>query len=340
VRSLLLNLALSTGSFFFLILVIEAVARLIAGNWTQSFLEKKVDLMKSAYPVEHDPAVGWIPRPGFSGSKNVWHTQVSITPDGIRSNGPPGAPLSGRPILALGDSYTFGDETSDAESWPAHLERSTRRPVWNAGVFGYGIDQMVLRARQLVPKVKPEWVVLSFIPDDINRCELSMRGAHKPYFRLVDGALKLENQPVSPPEPVQMDRFRRVFGYSWIVHTVMKNVAQRYWYEGRGKQIKVHDDGEKVAAALLRTFAGELAKQNVRLLIVAQADSRLLPVQQAQAAEVLAAQKGSPARLLDLHPPLAALREADAKKFQSYFHGHMTSDGNRYVAEKIVEQIR
>jgi hypothetical protein len=167
-----------------------------------------------------------------------------------------------------------------------------------------------------------------------------MRGAHKPYFRLADGALKLEHQPVPPPEPVPLDPFRRVFGYSWVVHTVMKNVAQGYWYQGRHRSTKVHDEGEAVATAILREFADELAKQNIRLLIVAQGDSRLLPLQREQAAQVVAGLRGSPVLTLDLHPQLAALRESDPKLFKSYFHGHMTDTGNRYVAEQIVTAIQ
>lgn len=57
-----------------------------------------------------------------------------------------------KPILAVGDSYTFGDEVSDWETWPAQLQKLSGRRVINGGVFGYGIDQAFLRARRLLSR--------------------------------------------------------------------------------------------------------------------------------------------------------------------------------------------
>jgi hypothetical protein len=40
------------------------------------------------------------------------------------------------------------------------------RRVLNGGVTGYGFDQMVLRAEQLIAAHKPSVVIASFIADD------------------------------------------------------------------------------------------------------------------------------------------------------------------------------
>ena len=58
--------------------------------------------------------------------------------------------IDGPLTLAAGDSFTFGDEVNDDESWPAALEQLTGRRVINAGVPGFGLDQAVLRAEQLM----------------------------------------------------------------------------------------------------------------------------------------------------------------------------------------------
>ena len=63
-------------------------------------------------------------------------------------------------ILAVGDSCTYGDEVSDNETWPAYLEAEMGTRVWNAGVFGYGLDQAVLRAEVLLPKLKPDILIV------------------------------------------------------------------------------------------------------------------------------------------------------------------------------------
>ena len=74
-------------------------------------------------------------------------------------------------ILAVGDSYTYGDEVLDEETWPAQLQRLTGRPVLNGGVTGYGFDQIVLRAEQLAAIHRPSIIIVSFIAHDILRTE-------------------------------------------------------------------------------------------------------------------------------------------------------------------------
>ena len=41
---------------------------------------------------------------------------------------PPSRRAPSRRILAVGDSYTHGDEVGDGETWPAHLQRLTAPP--------------------------------------------------------------------------------------------------------------------------------------------------------------------------------------------------------------------
>jgi len=71
----------------------------------------------------------------------------------------------------------------DVESWPAQVEVRLRISMVNAGVPGYGIDQMVLRAETLLDAMKPRALVVSLIPNWIGRNELSINiGMGKPYF--------------------------------------------------------------------------------------------------------------------------------------------------------------
>jgi hypothetical protein len=339
-RPALLALALVVAGVLFALVMVELGARVVSGDWTDSFLEQQLGLIRGAYPVSYDAELGWIPRAGFSSSRNVWHTQVTITPDNLRANGPGDPPRGGQPILAIGDSFTFGDEVTDTETWPAHLERASGRAVLNAGVFGYGLDQMVLRARKLATALRPQWVILSFIPHDIIRCEFSVFGAAKPYFRLERGELRPDNQPVPPPQPVAQDAFRRIFGHSFVMHTLMRNFAGTYWYEGRFKTVRAHSDGEEVAVRLLRSLADDLAARGVRLLVVAQAGRDLSSDEIALAARVLKSLARSPAVVLDLHGPLAEVREQDPARFGQFYGRHMTGAGNAFVADRIAEVLR
>src|SRR5205807_23429 len=84
-------------------------------------------------------------------------------------------------FVAVDNSFTERNAVADDETWPAHLERDPGWRVLNAGVRGYGLDQMVLRAESLAPRFKPRAIVLTFIQDDIYRVGLSIRQAyHKP----------------------------------------------------------------------------------------------------------------------------------------------------------------
>ena len=74
----------------------------------------------------------------------------------------------GRVVLCLGDSTTFGWRVEQAEPFPARLQARLRGEgksptawkVINAGVPGYSSLQLRLLAEQLVPRWKPEVVVV------------------------------------------------------------------------------------------------------------------------------------------------------------------------------------
>ena len=113
---------------------------------------------------------------------------LTIDADGLRRTGErrPARPAAA-PILAVGNSFTFGEEVNDAETWPAHLAALAGRRVLNAGVSGYGFDQIVLRAEELAPRYKPAAIVVGFIADDIRRTEMRrLWGAEKPYFDIAE----------------------------------------------------------------------------------------------------------------------------------------------------------
>ena len=74
----------------------------------------------------HDDRLGYRPRPGYAAPG------VTIDPDGLRDSGPARA-RDKPPILAVGDSFTFGEEVSDGESWPADLQRLTGRRAARPG---------------------------------------------------------------------------------------------------------------------------------------------------------------------------------------------------------------
>jgi len=106
-------------------------------------------------------------------------------------------------IIILGDSFAFGDEVSDDETFAAYLQTLLpEAEVINMGVHGYGHDQMLLLFLEEGLKYGPDMVVLGFLPADMERNLVGFRDYAKPRFIIRDGAPVLTNSPVPPPEEV------------------------------------------------------------------------------------------------------------------------------------------
>jgi hypothetical protein len=338
----IIKLVLVAASIMATLVAAEIGIRLARGKLTfrGNFLNEELNLFLSATPAAFDPALGWIPRAGVSGAVNAWKTQVNITADSLRSNGVPrAAPCQpGQGVLAVGDSFTFGDEVSDHESWPAHLEAISGRCVFNCGVFGYGLDQAVLRAEVLWPTLKPGLLIVGLFYGDIHRCELSMlAGVNKPYFNVDNGALVLENRQVAPPTKTihDLNAFQRYGGHSIVVHKLMKRLAPLRWISGTMETRQVHTQGAEVALILMDRLAHLREKTGAPILVVALYDRLVGLDQTAITAPVLARARHLGLWVLDLAAPLRQIQANDPAKFKSLFKGHMTSNGNRFVADAI-----
>lgn len=326
--------------YSFLIIVLEISGRIYYGEWQESFLTRKINLMKRAYPVAHDQTLGWIPRPSYSTDDNVWGTQVTIDRQGFRTNGEPGERLREQApeIIAFGDSFTFGDEVSDRETWVAYLEQLLNRRVLNAGVFGYGLDQIYLRARETLPNYQARVVVFSLIPEDISRCGFSEKsGVYKPFFRILDNDLVLENVPVPEPKEVEMDFFRRVFGHSWTVHSIMKKVKREYWYQGVWSSTLAHEEADSVAKLLIERCCAMASESGAVPVILLQYSGNLEGRDRMfRLTDELA---GEGAVVLDTYDLLAGISRDDPERFGGLFEGHMTPEGNHLVADYLFTEL-
>ena len=173
-----------------------------------------LDKGESLFLIDSD--LGWRPRPGASSLDG----KVNIDESGMRQNTNPAPPpedtATALRIVTIGDSFTFGDEVSDAETWPAQLERILRADgvparVFNLGTNAYGIDQALLRlVRDGIP-LRPDIVVLGLQPENLMRNVNIVRPIFfpdtglplsKPRFVLADGELRLRNQPTLSPDEI------------------------------------------------------------------------------------------------------------------------------------------
>jgi hypothetical protein len=207
--------------------------------------------------ITYHPAVGWVQtESGYYEPTEGW--RLLPTGDlqglGLYYAKPP---LSGvnAPVLAVGDSFTIGPGYDSAVAWPRQLADMIRSPVINAGVGGYGVDQMYLYLKVLLERVTPSLVLFAFIPDDLRRAELStFHSAPKPYFDVENDSLVLRNVPVPRYEPTakHIGAFRKVAGYSYAVHRIALGLGYaKEWMVEHGELREVHKRGREVGCLIM-----------------------------------------------------------------------------------------
>src|SRR5215469_6726938 len=249
----IVNAFLFVGAIIFSLLALELGVRAYHGDWRfENF--RFVQPNKFGHHI-YDRELGWLPK-----SSNQWGTRITILKEGIRSNGR-GEVWDGTedPILAVGDSYTFGDQVPDSETWPAELEKLSGKRVINGGVDGYGVDQIFLRAESLLDRHRFSTVIFSFIPDDIRRSQMSvMFATAKPYFNFKDGRPTLENIPVPPTFLAEKENPLLIaLEHSRLVHTVMKRSFPEWWLRAPSERpIQDQEAAIKVSCALLHKLEG------------------------------------------------------------------------------------
>ncbi|OGU28578.1 MAG: hypothetical protein A2057_16955 [Ignavibacteria bacterium GWA2_35_9] len=316
-------------------LALELAVRIHRGKVFQ-FQSSTAESKNRVGRMEYHSMLGWIPKPGRFSSD--WTSKVDSF--GIRSNGR-SIPTEGQPILTVGDSFTFGDEVEDSETWPSHLEEILNKHVLNASVGAYGIDQAFLRAKLLLDKYDPDVVILSFISNDINRTEYSYypygRG-WKPYFKYKDSTLVLQNVPV--PQELSSRKFqtlRHILGYSFLADFVLDRVAPQWWHDFPVTK-RIHNDGENVCLALLVRLNQLIKRRGGKFIAIPLAtNGRIGDNERLLSLIKRAREKG--VEVLDLSADMLKLQPS---QFQSLFmpSGHYSPAMNRFVAEHIAAFLR
>lgn len=158
----------------------------------------------------YNPSRGWALKPNIK-DMNVWDNKIlNSNSKGIRGVDEYNynKPADKIRILILGDSYTFGEEVSDNETYSYFLQQilpSTE--VINLGVHGYGHDQMLIYMKKEGIKYHPDIVILGFKYENIYRNLLAFRDYAKPKFELANNKLKLKHVVVPAPGMVLKKEF-------------------------------------------------------------------------------------------------------------------------------------
>ena len=345
-RSLWGGLALSAATVGLCLLAGEFITRITdpgasLWHWPYYAIEASKPSEWEAQ-VTYDPTLGWTPIPGSSGT--LLGKPISFTEEGTREQNRDRLPVTGSLIIAFGNSMTEGHAVGNDETWPAHLERVTGRRVLNAGVRGYGLDQIVLRAERMVPEIKPSTVVLAFIADDISRTALSVRDAKgKPYFVPEGEGLALRNVPVQVAgRSSLMMAARHILGYSHLFDRIVNRLGvQQFWY---GREVGTGVDPFIVSCRLMDRFSALAKREHANALVVALPeqgvffDAKAAAGQHEALTEVLgcAAKAGLPT----LDTFAAFEKENVGRDIDTYYtRMHFTDRGNAIAARAIAAAL-
>jgi hypothetical protein len=346
------NLALLLVSLAVSLVFIEAGYRVAAGLPVFKLTNWRIDQVSTNRLGERavfDPVIGWSLKPwtDIDGFETIdYGIRRNFTETTIRTGG----------ALAVGDSFTEGWEVEDEESWPAVLEKTTGVPIVNAGVGGYGTDQIVMRAEQLLPIVKPKVLIVGFLESDIQRAGHSVFGAPKPWFSVENDALRFH-----PPEPLEPRaqtmlastayKLRDGLGYFATADFIFARLNPNFWYS-TGTEVhyrKVDVDEADVTCRLLKRLKAQTDKDGVRTLLFMQYYAGIIfeadkPPRHAQ--RVLACAQDMGIRVLDQFAFLRRMIVADPYSMKEYYmhndetYGHMSAKGNRHAAHLLSLALR
>jgi hypothetical protein len=110
-----------------------------------------------------DTRLGFGPVPGSTGAEILpggEREPVRFDAAGFRIPMGGSAAASGPRVLALGDSFTFGTGCRAEDTYAARVARGLGGHVLNAGFPGYGLSQMLVRGRELLPAYRPDLVLV------------------------------------------------------------------------------------------------------------------------------------------------------------------------------------
>ncbi len=178
-----------------------------SASWRLTWIRRHVKRFATTYALfdVYHPTRGWALKPMLRDVTVFDDKILNTNSKGMR--GTTEYDVARRPgtrrLLLLGDSFTFGDEVSDGDTFAARLgEMLPDAEILNFGVHGYAHDQMLLYLADDGVQYHPDVVLLGFIWDDMARNLLSFRDFAKPRFRMSGHGLVLTNTPVPRAEDV------------------------------------------------------------------------------------------------------------------------------------------
>jgi lysophospholipase L1-like esterase len=301
--------------------------------------------------AQYDPLLGWRYRANLE-SRLMRRFALTTGDLGFRMNTAAIRPLPHDAILIVGDSFTAGAEGAEHESYPAQLEQILDRSVLNAGVGGWGPDQMTLAAELFVPIIHPSFLVVGLLDAGIPLAGYQIaHGAAKPWFEVSEGNLRHHNKPVPPSSRWESPRTYGL-GYSYLAVRAIESLRELR----RGNDpVPADNDPVEVTCLLLQRLAAFAQAHSVPVLVLMLygGSDRIAIIDRAaerpQPMALLACVARAGIATLDLWDAFVALAQADPDAYRRLYHqwglhgetwGHFSAAGNAFVAQALARRMQ
>ncbi len=242
-----------------------------------------------------DPELGYSAIPGASGfhvfpAGPSIPTHYSLEGFRIPSSAPP--VLSNRRpyVLALGCSFTYGDGCAAEDAYPQRVAEGLSGTALNAGKCGYGLSQMLMLARHLIPRYQPEYVLAqdsfwligrgtsglgrgSFVPVPAPYLTLDEQGRiaiHPPPYRTLLFDVPVDRYDNSQRGALEYLSFLVHVGLPLHLHDDLSSLPFRT-RRGLASLSHASRDDEKLTHAAYREI-GEICRANGATLVIVHVD--------------------------------------------------------------------
>ena len=291
-------------------------------SYPGQYEDKKVPWMK------HDPDFGWVldRATNLLESKHRFHKfKYSVNSEGFR-NAADFALLSPHTtktrIMLLGDSFVFGLYVEEEDTLSSILESKLGEDcdVFNLGISGWGIDQMLLAYQKYTDIIKPEIVILAYIDNDIRRAMEAYRryeGVNKPSFEIKHDRLV----PRIRSEPSLLEKLSH--------KSLIVNILYR--------RLHIETEMVRLTQAIFLELIRMTAERDQRLIVLRYPlRANFERYRRSAQYDYSAFFQDQPIDYLDPYKAVLALPKDFYREFYLEFNPHPAKRGNEFMADYII----
>jgi len=310
----------------------------LRGEWT--WVKERLKAGSHSLTImatQFDPELGWALRPGYRsegmninalGQRGLKTVPIKRKDDHLR-------------ILVIGDSYSFGPNVTDEETYAAVLRDSflPDAEVVNLAVSGYGTDQQILLYERDGVPYEADIVVLGFFTHDMSRNGRQFRFYAKPIFEIRDQDLVLAD--VEIPSPTDLIGFYTSGQRSIRTHgSYVFEYLHQEWKGLMRHGPKASTPEWAVTEKILERFHRRAHAQGSEPFLLVIHHEQFLETDDCRSAEIAALlvkkAEALGMKYLDLGP---IFRENNTKEDDPLYYGHWTSRGHRIAAEALYRAL-